>query len=94
MTAGPYRYLPVERTVARRNRPDRLERLFEGGPWKVSLRTLVTQSSHARNNLMSVFRTAVRFAAAPDTGGAGHRLLAAVSPPGRGPCCVRAGGAR
>jgi hypothetical protein len=55
MTAGPYRYLPVERTVARRNRPDRLERLFQGGPWKVSLRTLVTQSSHARNNLMSAY---------------------------------------
>jgi hypothetical protein len=77
--AWPYRYLLAERTVGGGNRPDHCGRLPQGGPWKVSLRTLVTQSSHARNNLMSVYdwpgrRTAAGFAVAPDTGPAGYRL--------------------
>ena len=46
------------------------------------LRTLVTQSCHAGNNLMSVYGwpgcSAARFAAAPDTGHAGYGLLGAL----------------
>ena len=66
----------------------------------MSLRTLVTQSSHARNNLVSVYdwpchRTATVPAAAPDSGGAARRLLlAAVSPGDRVRSRLRTGDTR
>jgi hypothetical protein len=60
----------------------------------MSLRTLVTQSSHAGTNLMSDcdrpgHHTAARLAAARDTGPAALRLLLAAASPG---ARVRIGG--
>jgi hypothetical protein len=74
---------------------------MQGDPSKLSLRTLVTESSQARNNPMSFHdrphgRTPdTGLAAAPDTGPAARRLpLGAVNPVDRGHARVRAGDAR
>ena len=71
---------------------------MQGDPSKLSLRTLVTQSSQARNNPMSFHdrlcgRTPdTGLAAAPDTGPAARRLVIdAVNPIDRGHARVRAG---
>jgi hypothetical protein len=71
---------------------------MQGDPSKLSLRTLVTQSSQARNNPMSFHdwphgRTPdTGLAAAPDTGSAARRLVIdAVNPIDRGHARVRVG---
>jgi len=70
---------------------------MQGDPSKLSLRTLVTQSSQARNNPMSFHdwphaRTPdTGLAAAPDTGPAARLLLGAVDPVDHGHARVRAG---
>ncbi len=94
-----YCLLPVERMVTR-GTVLIAKHGYLTATLTMSLRTLVTQPSHARNILMSVSdwpgrRTAARLAAAPDTGPAARRLLlaAAAAPGDRGHARVRIAGA-